>query len=217
MKSQDSVLKSKYNDYSDEELIDMYREGDVGVSDYLLSKYKNLVRAKARSMYILGGDADDCMQEGMIGLFKAVRDYDPGRDSSFMTFADLCVSRQMYTAVTASGRQKHMPLNSYVSIYTQVVNSDGEETGASLEDSIAGSKNMNPEAMMIDKENVAHIERFIDSELSNFEKQAMDLFLTGMGYVQIAKVLGKDEKATDNALNRAKSKLKKYLEKENQI
>jgi RNA polymerase sporulation-specific sigma factor len=178
--------------------------------DYIMDKYKNLVRSKAKSMYILGADREDLIQEGMIGLFKAVRDYDIGRDASFFTFADLCVSRQMYTAVQAAGRKKHAPLNTYISLYaTASEKGEGEEW--ELINSIISREDLNPEDMLIDRENVERIERTIDKELSSFEKQVLDLYLTGMTYTQIARVLGKDEKSTDNALQRIKNKVKKAI------
>lgn len=211
MKLQGSDLKSKYNGYSDNELLEMLRDGDDGVTDYLLDKYKNLVRSKAKSMFILGADSDDLIQEGMIGLFKAIRDYDCGRDASFSTFANLCVSRQMYTAVNASGRSKHIPLNTYISFYSAIKDESGADTNVSLEDTLVSEKNGNPENEVISRENVEMIENLMETELSGFERQALDLYLTGMGYVEIARVLGRDEKSTDNALNRAKNKLKKCL------
>ncbi len=207
MKSSDSVFQNKYSDFSDEELILKYRDGEKDIEDYILNKYKNLVLSKAKSMYIIGGDTDDCIQEGMIGLFKAIRDYDFGRDAGFFTFADLCISRQMYTAVTASGRKKHMPLNSYISLYAD----EEDDFNTSLMETLSDERENNPENMLIDKENVDEIEKIIESELSDFEKSVIELYLTGMGYVQIAKVLCKDEKSTDNALSRARSKIKKYI------
>jgi len=213
LKLQDSDLKSKYSDYSDNELLEMLNEGDEGVTEFLLDKYKNLVRSKAKSMHILGADSDDLIQEGMIGLFKAIRDYDAGRDASFYTFATLCVSRQMYTAVTASGRNKHMPLNTYISLYSGFKDESGNESNVSLEETIADADDDNPESMIISKENVETIERWIESELSSFERQSLELYLTGMNYIEIARVLGRDEKSTDNALNRAKNKIKKLLDK----
>lgn len=201
---------ARFKDVTDEELISRMREGEEGIEEYLLDKYKNLVRSKAKSMYILGADSEDLIQEGMIGLYKAIRDYDSGRDASFFTFADLCVSRQVYTAVSASGRQKHMPLNSYISLYSHEDNGDGEN--ASLEDTLPNPIDTNPEALVIGRENVEKIENWIETELSEFERQALELYLTGMSYVSIAHVLGKEEKATDNALNRAKNKLRKLIE-----
>lgn len=211
MKLQDKDLKNKYDEYTDAKLIEMLRDGDSKVTDYILEKYKYLVKAKAKSMYILGADAEDLIQEGMIGLFKAIRDYDCGRDASFQTFADLCISRQIYTAVSASGRKKHMPLNTYISLSQAMMDEDGVVLDMSLEDMLPTDSLDNPEALVIAKEDVDALESWIDSELSEFEKQALELYLTGMNYVHIAKVLGKDEKSTDNALNRAKTKIKKYL------
>ena len=203
-------MAKAYDDVLDEQLIDMLRQGETSVMEYIMDKYKNLVRKKAKSMYILGGDKDDLIQEGMIGLFKAVRDYDSGRDASFLTFADLCISRQMYTAVSAAGRQKHIPLNSYVSLYAEEDGHMGEENSAILFASLSNVKE-NPENMFLDKERVAYLEERIEKELSDFEKQVLDLYMTGMSYSQIAKVLGRDEKSTDNALSRLKSKIKKMF------
>ena len=194
---------------SDEELILRLREGESPVTDFIMDKYKNLVRSKAKSMFILGADNEDLIQEGMIGLFKAIRDYDSGRDASFYTFADLCVSRQMYTAVQAAGRQKHIPLNSYVSLYANMSDAEGE--GTVLVDALQSVVDKSPEELFFDQENVNALEEQIDSTLSSFEKQVLDLYITGMSYIQIAKVLGKDEKSTDNALQRIKSKIKKEI------
>lgn len=201
------------NDYEtskDEELILRIRDGEEKITDYIMEKYKNLVRSKAGSMYILGADREDLIQEGMIGLFKAIRDYDIGRDASFATFADLCVARQMYTAVQAAGRKKHAPLNSYVSLYAGN-GSDKIEEEKKLLDSMVSRDEQNPEELLIDRENVERIEKAIESELSSFERQVLDLYLTGMKYTEIARVLGKDDKSTDNALQRCRSKIRKAL------
>ena len=203
-------MKHNYGQDTDEELIVRLRDGEGQITDYIMDKYKNLVRNKAKSMYILGADREDLIQEGMIGLFKAIRDYDSGRDASFSTFADLCVSRQMYTAVQAAGRKKHAPLNTYISLYANS-SQKGEGEEWDLINSIASRAEQSPEDMMIDKENVELMERAIDRELSSFEKQVLDLYLTGMKYTQIAKVLGRDDKSTDNALQRIKNKLKKLI------
>ena len=201
-----------YSNFTDEELILCLRDGDNAVTDYIMEKYKNLVRSKAKSMFILGADSDDLIQEGMIGLFKAIRDYDSGRDASFATFADLCVSRQMYTAVQAARRQKHTPLNSYISLYGgNKDDADGEDF--ELINSLVSNVEINPEELLIDRENVENLVKRIEKELSPFENQVLDLYLTGMSYTQIAKVLGKDDKSTDNALSRIKNKVKKILKK----
>ncbi|NLL80447.1 MAG: RNA polymerase sporulation sigma factor SigH [Clostridiales bacterium] len=207
-------MRQDYKNYSDEELIVRLRDGDAAVTEFLLDKYKNLVKGKAKSMYILGADSEDLIQEGMIGLFKAVRDYDAGRDASFFTFADLCVSRQMYTAVQASNRKKHIPLNTYVSLYAEAgENGKGENDGETpaFVHVLQAENGKSPEELFIDRENLEGLERMIERELSGFEKQVLDLYLTGMSYSQIARVLGRDEKSTDNALQRIKSKLKKAL------
>ncbi len=188
-------------------MIPRLHEGEEAISEYILDKYKNMVRAKAGTMFILGADREDLIQEGMIGLFKAMRDYDCGRDASFSTFADLCISRQMYTAVTASGRQKHFPLNNYVSLYA-----DDEDGIAGLIDkSLSMGPESDPESVVLAKERAEALEHCIETELSSFERQTIELFLAGFTYVDIARILGKDGKSTDNALQRAKSKLKKRL------
>ena len=202
-----------YEQYTDEQLIQRLRDGETSVTDFLMNKYKNLVRKKAGTMFILGADREDLIQEGMIGLFKAVREYDAGRDASFYTFADLCISRQMYSAVQASSRKKHIPLNTYVSLFSKTDN--GEQEGRDLEDvlyDMTTESARDPEEVFIDKENVARLEQTIDEELSSFEKEVLSLYLTGMTYTEIAKVLNREEKATDNALQRTKKKLKKALE-----
>lgn len=182
-----------YTDFTDEELIDHLRDGDDGVLDHLLTKYKNLVLKKAASMFLIGGDKDDLIQEGMIGLLKAVRDFDAGRDASFITFADLCVTRQIYTAVQAAGRKKHGPLNTYTSIYEEDFQKEG---------------GINPEDDFLDKERVKNLEEVFEKELSSFEKEVLDLKLMDMDYKDIAAVLGKSPKSVDNAIQRIKSKLK---------
>lgn len=197
-----------YGQCTDEELILRLRDGENQVTDYIMDKYKNLVRSKAGSMYILGADKDDLIQEGMIGLFKAVRDYDSGRDASFFTFAELCISRQMYSAIQAADRKKHLPLNSYISLYGSgdEANTENEKLMGELADT-----GLDPETLIIDRLNVEELEKRMEQELSLFEKQVLDLYITGMGYAQIAKVLGKDEKSTDNALQRTKAKVKKMI------
>ena len=202
-------MKKSYEEYRDEELIMMLREGQKEVVDFLMNKYKNLVRSRAKTMYILGADTEDLIQEGMIGLFKAIRDYDFGRDAGFYTFAELCISRQIYTAVQASGRKKHMPLNTYVSIYSEVSQA---EDGQALELSgMLESEERNPEENVIDQENVEYIEQIIQTQLSLLERQVLELYMTDMGVTEISKILGIDEKSTDNALQRAKTKIRRAM------
>ncbi|MBQ7613979.1 MAG: RNA polymerase sporulation sigma factor SigH [Butyrivibrio sp.] len=204
-------MSSKYSNFGDDELIVQVHDGDdPAIVEYLMNKYKELVRKKANSMYILGADKDDLIQEGMIGLFKAIRDYDPGRDASFSTFADLCISRQMYSAIKSQARKKHGPLNSYISIYASREDSEaGLETP--LEDMLEADPNFVPEQYVIDQESLKTLETEIEKELSDLERQILDLYVTGMSIKKISAVLGRDEKSTDNAMQRVRSKLKKYL------
>ncbi len=202
-----------YKQCQDEELIVRLRNGEEAITDYIMEKYKNLVRSKAKSMFILGADNEDLIQEGMIGLFKAIRDYDVGRDASFYTFADLCIARQMYTAVQASHRKKHAPLNTSISLNAEVM-LEGELEGrasAILMNVLATNERMNPESVILDQERVANMEAIIEQELSGLELQVLELYITGMSYTEIAKVLNQDPKTTDNALQRTKAKLKKAL------
>ena len=198
-----------YEMLTDEQLIRNLREGDKKIMDYIMEKYKNVVRKEAKAMYLIGGENDDLIQEGMIGLFKAVRDYDSGRDAGFYTFADLCVSRQMYAAIQAAGRKKHIPLNSYISLSAE--NKEGEEEEQQKWLAQLVDDGQNPEQLVIDRENLENLEKKIENELSPFENEVLDLYMTGMTYVQIAHVLGKDEKSTDNALQRIKAKIKKII------
>lgn len=200
-----------YTELSDDELIARLREGESEVADFLINKYKDLVRTKARSMFILGGDSEDLIQEGMIGLFKALRDYDFGRDASFLTFADLCVSRQMYTAVQASSRKKHSPLNTYISFYSSFDEAGKIDEDKDIIEALNLEETISPEDMVINKENMDALERKIGEVLSPFEKEVLELRITGLNYVEISKILGKDEKSTDNALQRIKSKIKKII------
>ena len=203
----------KYSEFDDEQLIvQIHDGGEDGITDYIMNKYKNLVRKKAASMYILGADRDDLIQEGMIGLFKAIRDYDCGRDASFATFAELCISRQMYSAIKSLARKKHAPLNSYISIYAS--REDGEAGMETfLEDVLESDVSLIPEQYIIDQENLQDLEEEIERELSDLERQVLDLYITGMSVKEISAVLGRDEKSTDNAMQRIKNKLKKYLTK----
>ncbi|MCR5650657.1 MAG: sigma-70 family RNA polymerase sigma factor [Lachnospiraceae bacterium] len=196
---------------SDEELITEYRDGDMPAADILMVRYKDMVKSLAGSMYIIGGETEDLIQEGMIGLFEAVRDYDSGRDASFKTFAKLCVSRKMYSAIKLSGRKKHMPLNTYISFYNEDERKEGESSAVSLQDTLPADSDTEPESIILNHEKALEISEAIEKELSPLEKSVMDLFMTGMGYAEIAHILGRDEKSTDNALQRIRTKLKKYL------
>ena len=177
------IRNEKYIGLTDEEMISLFRDGDQEAMEKLLEKYKGMVLGKAKSMYILGGDSEDLIQEGMLGLFKAVRDFDSGRDASFRTFAQLCVTRQLYTAVKASARKKHLPLNSAVSLSSPLREENGDERDEELLDFLEADPSSNPEAYLISQEETERLEEMIEKELSPLEKQVLDLYLTGMGYV----------------------------------
>ena len=197
--------------YTDEELIGRINRGEKELADYVIGKYKNLVRKLSKSMHILGGDSDDLLQEGMIGLYKAIRDFDESRDASFMTFAQVCVQRQLYSAVTAANRKKHLPLNEYISIYA-TGHSDENDEGAPLADVLLSVTDKNPEQLFMDSELLNEIGNIMENELSPLEREVMKLCMTGMTSSQAAEVLSKDAKSTDNAYTRAKAKIKKALE-----
>ncbi len=200
-----------YEKYTDEELIVRIRDGENEISDYIITKYKNLVRGKVKSMYLLGGDMEDLIQEGMIGLYKAIRDYDAGRDASFFTFADICVSRQVFSAIEKDSRKKHGPLNSSISL--DVKTGDGESGESVLASVISSVTDRNPEEIILSNELVERVYDFIRNQLTNVERQVIELYITGLKISEIAKVLSRDEKSTDNALWRAKNKIKnEFLE-----
>ena len=199
---------TKYEHMSDEQLIRKYRDGDKQIIDYIMEKYKNLVRKEANAMFLLGGENDDLIQEGMIGLFKAVQDYDTEKEASFHSFARLCVTRQMYSAIEASKRKKHSPLNSYVSLY------DKDEEQSSLIETMEDNGQSNPEDLLISREYVTILENRLEESLSALEKRVLYLHLLGTDYKTIANLLDKSSKTIDNALQRIKGKTTKILEKE---
>ena len=204
----------RYDQYSDEELIVRLREGETEISDYLMEKYKEFVRKKARAMFLIGGETDDLIQEGMIGLFKAIQDYDKSKEAVFSTFAELCISRQLYSAVKSSNRKKNIPLNTYVSIYSPVYSEQGEETeGSFMVDHSLEAAELSPEEILIDRENVRSLRCKIEECLSAMEKQVFDMYMEGMTYQEIARHLDKEPKSIDNALQRIKSKVNKALNK----
>lgn len=197
----------EYQGQPDEMLIEILRGGQPELMDFILEKYKFLVRKRAKAMFLIGGDTDDLIQEGMIGLFKAIRDYQKEKDASFFHFADLCITRQIYHAVEASQRKKHQPLNSYVSLSAEL----GEEGGGPLLGASGAFGSANPEQLLIDRENVAAIQEKMKHSLSAMEQQVLGLYLGGMNYRQIAEVTEKEPKAIDNALQRIRGKFAKIL------
>lgn len=201
----------QYDALADEFLISEYRNGKSDIMDYLMVKYKPMVRRKARAMYLLGGENEDLIQEGMIGLMKAVRSFDDTQGASFLSFAELCVSRQMYSAIEASKRKKHMPLNSYVSIYEE--NDNGEETQVPLIDTIESGIENNPEVMYFGKQYAEAMIEKLKESLSPMENNVLYLHLMGTDYRKIAEILEKSPKSIDNALQRIRGKAEKLLDK----
>lgn len=190
----------QYDKIKDEELIFRFKQGETEILDYLMEKYKNMVRKKARAMFLIGGDNDDLIQEGMIGLFKAVRDFQPGREATFATFARMCIDRQIYSAIQNSNRQKHLPLNSYVSLNQE------DESSPIWELSVE-----NPEEIIIDQETTRDLQQKISDYLSPMENKVLDLYLKGEGYVEIGRILGKSPKSIDNALQRIRAKIREVI------
>ena len=201
----------KYDRMTDEQLINELRSGDQGIMDYIMDKYKSMVRKKARAMFLLGGENEDLIQEGMIGLIKAVRDYDPVLGNSFYSFAELCVSRQMYSAIEASKRKKHLPLNHYISLYEESENHQDGGNKMQLIDMIEPEQENDPEALYFSRE---YTEAFIEQlkeMLSPFENHVLYLHLMGTDYKKIAEILEKSPKSIDNAIQRIRGKAEKML------
>lgn len=201
----------KYDGISDEELLSRFRAGEQDIIDYIMEKYKNLVRRNAKTMYLLGGDSEDLIQEGMIGLFKAVRDYRMDREASFYSFADLCISRQMYSAVKADRRMKHMPLNNYISLYAKQEKDIYGENASELIEQLNSMYIDNPETLVISQENANILQEKLVESLSKFEQEVIVLYLAGNNYTQIAKLIDRTPKSVDNALQRIRSKMTHIL------
>ena len=202
---------TKYAEEVDLPFINAAQAGDNEAVEYLINKYKNFVRAKARSYFLIGADREDIIQEGMIGLYKAIRDYQDDR-SSFRAFAEICITRQIITAIKMATRQKHMPLNSYVSLNNPVYEEDSERT---LLDMLSGKKISDPEELLINGEEFTAIESNLGEILSTLEKRVLSYYLEGKSYQEIAEELKRHSKSIDNALQRIKRKLESYLTERN--
>lgn len=197
----------EFEKMSENDIINLAQKRENAAMEYLLEKYKPLVRQKTRKLFLIDGDKDDLIQEGMIGLFKAVRDYQVGKDAAFRTFADLCISRQLYSAIKKSNRLKNQPLNSYVSIYSDEF-SDVDELAGDRTVISSGSDNIaNPEAIMIDRENAIDMQNKMFDKLSKMEREVLKRYLEGMTYQEIAADMEKSPKSIDNALQRIKGKI----------
>lgn len=190
-----------YKNYSDEALIQMLRDGDEEIADYIMEKYKPLVRKKTNAMYLIGGETEDLIQEGMIGLFKAVRDFNPEKEVSFFAFAELCINRQLYSALEASNRKKHIPLNTYISFSNQE-----DPNGVNLEQ-VLTDETASPEQMLIEHEAKEEFFQSLLEKLSPMEKKVLYLYLDGNSYTKIAELMDKTPKSIDNSLQRIRGKI----------
>ncbi|WP_040953141.1 RNA polymerase sporulation sigma factor SigH [Gorillibacterium massiliense] len=194
---------------TDEDNVEAVREGNSEALEHLIGKYKNFVRAKARSYFLIGADREDIVQEGMIGLYKSIRDFRGDKLSSFKAFAELCITRQIITAIKTATRQKHIPLNSYVSLDKPIYDEDSDRT---LMDIICGPKVTDPEELIINQEEFSGLEDKMSEILSDLERRVLMLYLDGRSYQEIAVDLDRHVKSIDNALQRVKRKLERYLE-----
>lgn len=202
-------VNTVYERLEDEEVVELVHSGESDALDYLINKYKNFVRAKARSYFLIGADREDIVQEGMIGLYKAIRDFKEDKLTSFKAFAELCITRQIITAIKTATRQKHIPLNSYVSLDKPIYD---EESDRTLMDVISGSKILDPEELFINQEKFDDIEVKMAELLSDLERKVLALYLDGRSYQEISEDLNRHVKSIDNALQRVKRKLERYLE-----
>lgn len=207
--SGNNELNSIFTGKKDEELVAMARIGNDRALEYLLCKYQNFVKAKAKSYFLIGADKEDIYQEGMIGLFKAIRDFKDDKLASFKVFAELCITRQIITAVKTATRQKHIPLNTYISLNKPIYD---EESDRTLLDILAGIRVSDPEELIIDREEMENIESKIEEVLSELEMEVLNSYLDGKSYQEIASDLDRQAKSIDNALQRVKRKLEKCLE-----
>ncbi|WP_439951319.1 RNA polymerase sporulation sigma factor SigH [Caenibacillus caldisaponilyticus] len=200
---------SEFDKMDDEDIVKRVHEGDLQALEYMINKYKNFVRAKAKSYFLIGADREDIIQEGMIGLYKAIRDYKGDKFSTFRAFAELCITRQMITAVKTATRQKHIPLNSYVSLDKPIYDDESDRT---LLDVIGGSRVSDPEQLLINQEKYDDIELKMSEILSDLEQKVLMLYLDGRSYQEISADLKRHVKSIDNALQRVKRKLERYFE-----
>lgn len=197
---------------SEEEIIKRAQARDNDAVDFLMQKYKSVVRRKTRTLFMFGSDRDDLIQEGMIGLFKAIRDYEIGKEASFATFAELCISRQLYSAIKSSNRQKNLPLNTYISIDTLGnVTDEQEKEGVVISEQSLAHSGMSPEEILINRENAENAKEKLVQCLSKMEREVLELYLGGLTYQEIALEMHKEPKAIDNALQRIKSKVNKQI------
>ena len=209
LKSEKLQVVQHFDELSDEELVEQVHLGNTNALDYLITKYRLFVKVKARSYFLIGADKEDIIQEGMIGLYKAIRDFKGDKLASFRAFAELCITRQIITAIKTATRQKHIPLNSYVSLDKPIYDEDSERT---LMDVITSPLTDNPEHLMINREEYSRLEGQMSKVLSELEQQVLVLYLEGRSYNEISSLLNRSTKSIDNALQRIKRKLERHLE-----
>lgn len=202
--SSESKSAHSFSSMTDEQLASLAQNGDTFALEYILEKYKGLVKSRARTYFLIGADREDIIQEGMIGLYKAVRDFKPDKLVSFSAFADLCATRQIVTAIKSATRQKHIPLNNYVSLNKPFYEDESEKT---LIDFLSENLISDPEQIVINQESYEQIHKKINELLSGFEQDVLDLYLQGISYSDISERLGRPVKSVDNALQRIKRKL----------
>ncbi len=202
------MTQNNYVNLNDEQLVELSRDGDGYATELIMEKYRNFVRAKSRTYFLIGADKEDIIQEGMIGLYKAIRDYKPDAQASFKSFAELCITRQIITAIKTATRQKHIPLNSYVSLSKPVYDDDNERI---MLDTIVEYKKLDPQEIIVDKERFFSIEEKLSVILSKLELKVLNQYLEGKSYTEIALHINRSEKSIDNALQRIKKKIEKYI------
>ena len=209
LKSEKKQVIQQFEDLTDEELVEQVHLGNADALDFLISKYRLFVKAKARSYFLIGADKEDIIQEGMIGLYKAIRDFKEDKLASFRAFAELCITRQIITAIKTATRQKHIPLNSYVSLDKPIYDEESERT---LMDIITSPISDDPEFLMINREDYSHLEKKMGEVLSELEQQVLIRYLEGQSYNEISKELNRHVKSIDNALQRVKRKFERHIE-----
>lgn len=203
------TLDEKYEDLTDEKLVKLAGDGDEDAAEYLFRRYKGTIRGRSNLYFMVGADKDDLIQEGMIGLYRAISNYDPDKEASFRTFADLCINRQMITGIKSAQRMKHSPLNTSVSIHDK---NDSDENSRSIEETYPDTYNYNPEEELLFNEQVEYIEANSHKIFSKLELEVWNAYLKGRSYIEIAKLMGRTPKAIDNAIQRMKKKVEKELD-----
>ncbi|ATP42232.1 RNA polymerase factor sigma-70 [Solibacillus sp. R5-41] len=209
LKSEKIQVIQQFEQLTDEALVGQVHLGNADALDFLISKYRLFVKAKARSYFLIGADKEDIIQEGMIGLYKAIRDFKEDKLASFRAFAELCITRQIITAIKTATRQKHIPLNSYISLDKPIYDEESERT---LMDVITSPISEDPEHLMINREDYSHLEKKMSEVLSELEQQVLIRYLEGQSYNEISEELNRHVKSIDNALQRVKRKLERHIE-----